>query len=107
MDVLFTVDIRSPTTAHVRHLWQVAFTVISGIKMDSGLVRVTFVPEAPTGRRPGRGQLPPIWGQQVNFTAFANHHYRYYYFCYLLLLLPILYYLRLTAVFVQVNLGQP
>lgn len=49
----------------MRHLWQIAFTVISGIRMDDDLVKVTFVPEAPTGSRPGQGELPPMWGRDM------------------------------------------
>jgi len=66
VSLLFAVDVRSSTSTHLRHLWNVAFMIISrGIQMDSGLVNVTFVPEAPTGRRPGHGQLPPVSQHQV------------------------------------------
>jgi len=51
VDLLFAVDVRAPTATHVHHLWRIAFNVISGIRMDADLVKVTFVPEAPTGRR--------------------------------------------------------
>jgi len=58
----------------VRHLWQIAFTVISGIQMKPDLVRVTFVPKAPAGRRPpGHGLTPAVWGHQVTVTAFTNY----------------------------------
>jgi len=58
----------------VRHLWQIAFTVISGIRMEPDLVRVTFVPAAPAGRRsPGHGLTPAVWGHQVTVTAFTNY----------------------------------
>jgi len=58
----------------VRHLWQIAFTVISGIQMEPDLVRVTFVPGAPAGRRPpGHGLTPAVWGHQVTVTAFTNY----------------------------------
>ena len=33
--------------------------------MDDDLVRVTFVPEAPAGRRPGQRELPPMWGREM------------------------------------------
>jgi len=58
----------------VRHLWHIAFTVISGIQMKPDLVRVTFVPKAPAGRRPpGHGLTPAVWGHQVTVTAFTNY----------------------------------
>jgi len=58
----------------VRHLWQIAFTVISGIRMEPDLVRVTFVSQAPAGRRsPGHGLTPAVWGHQVTVTAFTNY----------------------------------
>lgn len=65
VDILFTVDVRAKTPTHVRHLWQIAFNVVSGIRMDDDLVKVTFVPESPGGRRPGHGQLPPMWGPET------------------------------------------
>jgi len=65
VDLLFAVDVRSPKPSHTRHLWQIAFTVISGIRMDNDLVRVTFVPEAPAGRRPGQREIPPMWGREM------------------------------------------
>ena len=42
--------------------------------MEPDLVRVTFVSEAPAGRRPpGHGLTPAVWGHQVTVTAFTNY----------------------------------
>ena len=66
VNLLFAVDARSPSPSHTSHIWQVAFKVVSGIRMDDDRVRVTFVPEeASAGRRPGHGELPSMWGQQA------------------------------------------
>ena len=67
LHLLFAIDVRSLVPTHVRHLWQIAFAVISGIRMDDDLVRITFVPEAPAGRRPAHAGLPPMMGREMTF----------------------------------------
>jgi len=45
LDIVFAVDQRSQSPAHASHLWQIAFTVMSTIRIDEIRIRVRFIPE--------------------------------------------------------------
>ena len=45
LDIFFAIDQRSQSPAHASHLWQIAFSVMSTIRIDDTRVRVRFIPE--------------------------------------------------------------